>query len=235
MSGGTGEGFADRDDAGRRLARAVLAALADLAGPAGPAAPAAAADGGDRPVVLALPRGGVPVAAPVAAALRAPLDVLVVRKLAEPGRPELGLGALAEDGEPLWNVALLRELGLWPDDLADVVADERAELRRRVASYRGDRPPEPVAGRTVVVVDDGLATGLTALAAVRHVQDRGAARVVLAAPVAAAPSADALRASGAEVVALLEPRRLRSVGEWYADFTQVPDGVVTGVLATFDR
>jgi putative phosphoribosyl transferase len=213
--------FADRDDAGRRLAPRVVAAV-------GPAA-------GERALVLALPRGGVPVAAPVAAALGAPLDVLVVRKLGQPGRPELGLGALAEDGEPLWNTRLLHELRLSPEGLGDVVAVEAAELRRRVERYRGRRAPEPLGGRTAVVVDDGLATGLTAIAAVRRVRAGGAARVVLAVPVAAAETARLLRAEADDVVCLLEPRRLRSVGEWYRDFSQVPDETVTDVLATFDR
>jgi putative phosphoribosyl transferase len=212
------ERFADREDAGRRLAPAVAAAPATSAAPT---------------VVLALPRGGVPVAAPVAALLGAPLDVLVVRKLGQPGRPELGLGALAEDGVPIWNAALLRDLGLTADDVADVVPREAAELRRRVDHYRDGRPPEPVAGRTVVVVDDGLATGLTAYAAVANVRARGASRVVLAVPVAAAPSVRWLRSSADDVVCLLAPRRLRSVGEWYEDFTQVPDETVTHLLAKF--
>jgi putative phosphoribosyl transferase len=218
--------FADRDDAGRRLARAVTAVVA----PVGSAGGADAAG----PVVLALPRGGVPVAAPVAAALGSPLDVLVVRKLADPGRPELGLGAVAEGGEPVWNPPLLRATGLTPGDLAGVVEAESAELRRRVVRYRGDRPLPPLAGRTVVLVDDGLATGLTALAAVRRAQAGGAVRVVVAVPVAAAETARLLRTTAAEVVCLVETRRLRSVGEWYADFAQVPDDVVTSRLATFD-
>jgi putative phosphoribosyl transferase len=213
-----GPRFADRDDAGRQLAPAVAEALGATA----------------QPLVLALPRGGVPVAAPVAAVLGAPLDVLVVRKLGQPGRPELGVGALAEGGEPLWNIDLLRELGLAPDRLARVVESEAAELRRRVERYRGGRLPEPVDGRTVVLVDDGLATGVTAMAAVHRVRAGGAARVALAVPVAAAETARRLRRQ-AEVVCLLEPRRLRSVGEWYRDFSQVPDDAVTDLLATFDR
>jgi predicted phosphoribosyltransferase len=211
--------FSDREHAGRRLAPAVAAALAGTATP---------------PVVLALPRGGVPVAAPVAAALQAPLDVIVVRKLGQPGRPELGVGALAEDGQPLWNTGLLRELGLTPDALADVVVAEAAEVRRRVERYRGGRAPVPLTGRTAIVVDDGLATGLTALAAVQRVRAAGAARVVLAVPVAAADTAALLRRAADDVVCLLEPGRLRSVGEWYLDFSQVPDDTVTGLLATFD-
>jgi predicted phosphoribosyltransferase len=212
------ERFADREDAGRRLARVLAAVPGAFPVP---------------PVVLALPRGGVPVAAPVAALLRAPLDVLVVRKLGQPGRPELGLGALAEGGVPIWNEPLLRDLGLTPDDVADVVPREAAELRRRVEHYRDGRAPEPIAGRPVVVVDDGLATGLTAYAAVSNVRDRGASRVVLAIPVAAASSARWLRSAADDVVCLLAPRRLRSVGEWYEDFTQVPDETVTSLLAAF--
>jgi putative phosphoribosyl transferase len=229
--------FTDREDAGRRLAREVAAMLGGrdtASGPAPATAQGAAVPDvrGAGPVVLALPRGGVPVAAPVAAELGAPLDVLVVRKLGQPGRPELGLGALAEDGVPIWNDTLLRDLGLTPDDLADVVPREAAELRRRVARYRGDRPAEPVAGRSVVVVDDGLATGLTALAAVANVRSRGAARVMLAVPVAAASTARWLRSAADDVVCLLAPRRLRSVGEWYDDFTQVADEEVLALLGS---
>ena len=126
--------------------------------------------------------------------------MLVVRKLGQPGRPELGLGALAEDGAPIWNDALLRDLGLTADDVADVVPREAAELRRRVDHYRDGRPPEPVAGRTVVVVDDGLATGLTAYAAVANVRGRGASRVVLAVPVAAARACGGLRIGDDDLV-----------------------------------
>jgi len=184
------------------------------------------------PVVVALPRGGVPVAAPVAAELGAPLDVLVVRKLGQPGRPELGLGALAEDGAPIWNDALLRDLGLTPDDLADVVPREAAELARRVARYRGDRPAEPVEGRSVVVVDDGLATGATMRAAVAAVRRSAPARVLVAVPVGSPNTCAALASAVDDVVCLWAPASFSAVGQGYDDFGATSDDEVREALAT---
>ena len=190
---------------------------------------------GSRPVVFAIPRGGVPVAVGVARALSAPLDVLMVRKIGHPEAPELGLGAIAEDGaggagEPYFDAEMLSRVGLTPGDLADVVARERAELARRVAVYVHE--PVSASGRLVIVVDDGLATGVTARAALRAVRARGAWRTVLAVPVAAAAAVDAIAKETGEVVTLVTPRRFRSVGEWYADFGQLTDDDVLTLLSS---
>jgi putative phosphoribosyl transferase len=185
----------------------------------------------ERTVVAALPRGGVPVGAVVARCLHIPLEVLVTRKIGHPDQPELGLGAIAEGGEPVFDETMLDRVGLRPGDLARVVARERAELARRVAVYRGDRPPPAFAGRDVIVVDDGLATGVTARAALRAVRARGAARTVLAVPVASAPAIGAMKGETDEVVTVVRPRRFRSVGEWYAEFGQLTDADVLTLLA----
>jgi putative phosphoribosyl transferase len=185
----------------------------------------------ERTVVTALPRGGVAVGAGVARCLRVPLDVLVTRKIGHPEEPELGLGAIAEGGEPVFDAFLLHRVGLTPADLAGVVARERAELARRVAVYRGGRPPPDFAGRHVIVVDDGLATGVTARAALRAVRAAGPARTTLAVPVASEPAAEAMKTETGEVVTLVTPRRFRSVGEWYAEFGQLTDSDVLTLLA----
>ncbi|MFE9017542.1 phosphoribosyltransferase family protein [Streptomyces sp. NPDC007808] len=182
-------------------------------------------------VVLGLPRGGLPVAAEVARRLGAPLDVLVVRKLGVPHQPEWGFGAIGEHGVRVLNLDVIDQAGLDVAEQEAVEAAERAELERRVSRYRQDRPAVPVAGRTAVVVDDGLATGATAEAACRVVRGRGAAQVVLAVPVGAARSVARLR-EVADVVVCPQPHRmLGSVGAWYRDFTQVTDAEVTALLA----
>ncbi|WP_344570184.1 phosphoribosyltransferase [Streptomyces axinellae] len=183
------------------------------------------------PLVLALPRGGVPVAVPVAQALRAPLDVLVVRKIGVPGRPESGIGAVAGDDPPLFDQQSLTVLGLSEDRLADDVDRERAELRRREQLYRSGRPAPAVRGRTVILVDDGLATGVTARAALRHLRRQEPARLVLAVPVSDAGTANRLRAEADDLLCLQQPVGFRAVGEWYEDFAQVPD---EDVIATLD-
>ena len=175
-------------------------------------------------------RGGVEVAAPVAAKLGAPLDILVVRKVGHPHQPELGLGALAEDGPVLWDDSGLAIAGLVPADLAQQVAAKQAECGRPVTAYRSGLRRVPVTGRTVVVVDDGVATGVTARAALRSLRDAGAARVVLAAPVVAAPTMAALRAEADDVVALEVAQRLGAVSRWYADFRQTTDEQVVSLL-----
>ncbi len=203
--------FRDRVDAGRRLG----AVLADLRL-------------GD-PVVLGIPRGGVIVAAGVARALRSPLDVLVIRKIGSPHNAELAIGALAP-GVRVWDRDLLDRFHVDPDYLRETVASEEAEIARRTAIYRRGRPPLEVSGRTVVIVDDGLATGSTALAAVRWCRSAGAGHVMLAVPVAA-PSTLAILAGEADKAQAIDtPPSFHAVGEWYQDFTQTTDAEVVAAL-----
>lgn len=213
--------FADRRDAGRRLAAAVVAS--------GVVAPSGV---GSRPIVVGLPRGGVPVAAEVARALGAELDVLVVRKLGVPWQPELGFGAIGEDGVRVVNPDVVRGAGLDEPAMAEVAARERAELDRRTLRYRAGRPPRPVRGRTVVVVDDGLATGSTARAAISVLRARGAGRVVLAVPVAPADTAAELGGLVDALVCLDRPTWFDGVGGAYDDFRQTEDDEVVACLAS---
>jgi predicted phosphoribosyltransferase len=185
-----------------------------------------------RIVVLALPRGGVAVAKQVAAGLSVPLSVLVTRKIGHPRQPELGVGAIAEGlASVVYDGDLLTRLSLSPSDLAPVVAAERAELNRRVRVYRGGRPLPQVAGWYVIVVDDGLATGVTARAALRSLRAAEAAHLVLAAPVAAPAAAQEMRAEADQVVIVAVPRRFRSVGQYYRSFGQLTDADVLALLA----
>ncbi|MFE5603384.1 phosphoribosyltransferase [Streptomyces coelicoflavus] len=183
-----------------------------------------------RSVVLALPRGGVPVGAEVARVLGAPLDVLVARKIGSPGRPEAGIGAVVGDDPPLFDQRALKTLGLSEDRLVQDVARERAELKRRALLYRGDRATPDVKDRTVVLVDDGLATGATARAALRHLRHSGPARLILAVPVCAPGTAAEMRSEADDVVCLLQPTDFRAVGLWYDDFDQVSDDEVIEIL-----
>jgi putative phosphoribosyl transferase len=208
--------YADRHDAGVALA-----------------GPLAAYAGRPDVIVLGLPRGGVVVAAPVAAALGAPLDVIVVRKLGLPGRPELAMGAVAEVAGEATVVRNLDVLRRWPvpEEAVQAVLDvELAELRRREGAYRGDRPPLPVEGRTALLVDDGLATGASMRAAVAAVRDLGAAAAVAAVPVGADASCRALRPLVEEFVCLWTPRPFRAVAQAYRDFTPTSDAQVLAAL-----
>jgi putative phosphoribosyl transferase len=186
----------------------------------------------ERTVVLALPRGGVAVAKEVATLLGVPMDVIVTRKIGYPFQPELGVGAIAEGlQEPVYDFGLLNRLALAPADLAGVVAAEEAELARRVRIYRSGRPLPPVAGWCVIVVDDGLATGATARAALRSLRTAQAEHLVLAVPVAPPSSATSMRAVADQVVILATPSRFSSVGEWYMAFGQLSDADVLALLA----
>jgi putative phosphoribosyl transferase len=207
------EWFRDRSDAGRQLA-ARLASLADK-----------------HPVVLALPRGGVPVAFEVAKRLGCSLDVIVVRKLGVPFQPELGMGAVGEDDALVLNDEVVRLARVGQEELARVVARERAEVEARARRFRDGRPAISLVGKVAIVVDDGIATGGTAGAAIEVARARGAARVVLAVPVAPAESVEELRQVADAVVCLTTPATFFGVGQWYRDFSQVPDEQVVLLLA----
>ncbi|MEV8529118.1 phosphoribosyltransferase family protein [Streptomyces sp. NPDC052000] len=209
--------FPDRRAAGRQLAGEV------------------ARLGLTEPLVLGLPRGGVPVAADVAEALGAPLDVIVVRKLGVPFQPELAFGAIGEDGVRLIREATVRAAGLGERDCTRVEEIERAELERRLARYRRGRERIPLSGRTVVVVDDGIATGSTASVACEVAREQGAAQVILAVPVAAPQALEQLRREVDKVVCLSVPRHFSAVGQWYEDFSQVGDEEVAALLAEAAR
>jgi putative phosphoribosyl transferase len=183
------------------------------------------------PVALGLPRGGVPVAYEIARRLRAPLDVLVVRKLGVPFQPELGMGAIGEGGVRVLNPEVMRIARVSDDELARVEANERLELERRAAAYRSGRAPVPLAGRTAIIVDDGIATGGTARAALQVARAHGAQRIVLAVPVAPPDTLTVLAADADEVVCLEQPADLFAVGAWYRDFTPVSDDEVVRLLA----
>ncbi|MFE2283220.1 phosphoribosyltransferase family protein [Streptomyces sp. NPDC059443] len=205
--------FTDRTDAGQQLAGALRHLVRE------------------DPVVLGLPRGGVPVAFQVARMLSAPLDVIVVRKLGVPSHRELGFGAIGEGGVRIINEDIVGLSRVRQEDLAAVERAETVALASQARRFRGDRPRVPLDGRSVIVVDDGIATGATAAAACEVVRAQGAARVVLAAPVAPPDAVAWLRTRADEVVCLSTPRAFRAVGEWYQDFTQTTDEEVLALLA----
>uniref|UniRef100_A0AAU2JZD2 Phosphoribosyltransferase family protein n=1 Tax=Streptomyces sp. NBC_00049 TaxID=2903617 RepID=A0AAU2JZD2_9ACTN len=205
--------FTDRADAGRRLATALRHVAVR------------------EPVVLGLPRGGVPVAFEVARELDAPLDVIVVRKLGVPYHQELGFGAIGEGGVRIISEDIVKQSRVRQEDLAAVERAAQEALVRQARRFREDRPRLDLTGRTVIVVDDGIATGATAAAACEVVRAQGAAHVVLAAPVAPPDAVAWLRTEADEVVCLSTPRAFRAVGEWYQDFSQTPDEEVVVLLA----
>jgi predicted phosphoribosyltransferase len=206
--------YRDRSDAGRRLAH-------ELAGYA------------NRPdvIVLALPRGGVPVAYEVALALHAPLDVFLVRKLGLPDHEEYAMGAIATGDVRILDERVVRAFGVTEAEIDAVTTAERRELARRERRYRGDRPPPDVSGRTVILVDDGLATGSTMLAAVTALRREDAARVVVAVPIAPAETCDAFRDVVDDIVCARTPEPFHAVGIWYEHFGQTSDDEVHELLA----
>jgi len=206
--------FENRREAGCALGRALRARLE-----------------GENTIVLALPRGGLPVADEVARELGAPLDIVLVRKLGVPWQPELAMGAIAGGNARYLNQGLLRTLNLGDADIAAVEVREREELQRRESAYRGDHPVPDVAGRTAVLVDDGLATGATMFAAISAVRRQHPARVVVAVPVAPVSTVMALREVAEEVICLAQPEPFNAVGAWYRSFPQVTDKEVREILS----
>jgi len=205
--------FADRAEAGCMLASKL-----------------AAYSGRRDVIVLALPRGGVPVASAVAGALRVPLDVFVVSKLGAPWEQELAMGAVAEGGVEVLDLSLTKLLGISEKDIQEVAEAARKELESRKTLYRGGRPPLELAGKTVILVDDGIATGCSILAAITAVRRRNATRVVVAIPVAPASGCSAIRMEADEVISVEEPEMFLAVSQWYRDFTQVSDEDVQKLL-----
>jgi putative phosphoribosyl transferase len=207
--------FRDRQEAGRALAGALTQRI----------------DPESDPIVVALPRGGVPVAFEVARALDAPLDVIVVRKLGVPSQPELAMGAIGEDGVRVLNPEVISHLGITDRALERVEDRERAELERRAAVFRHGAPMLPLDDRTAIVIDDGLATGSTARAAMQVARAHGARRVVLAVPVAPVETLNELASVADAVVAVASPYPFVAIGQWYEDFRQTSDEEVSRLLA----
>ncbi|MFP4072239.1 MAG: phosphoribosyltransferase [Desulfovibrionales bacterium] len=204
--------FQDRKDAGRQLAEKL--ARLDV----------------DEGIVLALPRGGVPVAYEVAKALHLPLDVFVVRKIGVPGREEFAMGAIATGGIRVLNSDVVQMLQIPESEIERVAAQEQKELQRREREYRGEKPPPKISGRTVLVVDDGLATGATMRAAVKALQKENPARLIVGVPTAAPETCDQFREMADEIVCLSTPSPFYAVGTWYEDFTQTTDEEVRDLL-----
>lgn len=210
--------FEDRVDAGRKLAERL-----------------AGYKGVRDTIVLALPRGGVPVAAEVAQALDAPLDIFLVRKLGVPGNEEYAMGAIATGGVRVINEYVVRQMGVSEQSLAAVAAREQRELERREALYRGGEPEMDIQGKTVILVDDGLATGATMRAAVLAVKAKAPRKVVVAVPTGAADACQVLATAADEVVCLDRPEHFGGVGAWYRDFTQTSDEEVLEYLSRAKR
>lgn len=211
--------FQDRKDAGRRLAEAL------------------ARHRGEDVVVSALPRGGVPVAAEVARRLDAPLDLLLVRKIGVPAQPELAMGAVMDGAEPtvVRNELIIRQAWVSAAEFQTVCDRELAELERRRRVYLADREPVPVGGRTVILVDDGIATGATMRAAIAGLRKRGPKMIVVAVPVAPSDTIERLRREADEVVCLEEPAPFHAIGLYYLDFRQLGDEDVTNAIRQFDE
>jgi putative phosphoribosyl transferase len=211
--------FRDRIEAGQLLGRELEARLHEI----------------DDAIVLALPRGGVPVGAEVAKALGTPLDVFIVRKLGVPGHEELAMGAIASGGVRVLNRDVLDYARVTPQQLDAVAAREERELARREAEYRGNRPPLDVRERTVIIVDDGLATGSTMRAAVQALRAMEPKRVIVAVPVGVAQTCEEFRGIVDEIVCLRTPEPFEAVGLWYDDFTQTTDAEVHALLSRNPR
>ncbi|NQV13731.1 MAG: phosphoribosyltransferase [Parcubacteria group bacterium] len=205
--------FRDRAEAGQKLAEALQKY-----------------EGQKDAIVLFLPRGGVVLAVEVVRALDLPMDLVVPRKIGAPLNPEYAVGAITEDGEGIFNEEVVAELGIKQKQLKEIVAQEKKEAQRRLRTYRGDRPPLDLAGQTVIIVDDGIATGLTMRAAIKSVKAKGAAKVIVAVPVAARDSLEKIKREVDEVVCLDTPRFFGAVGAFYQVFGQVEDEEVVELM-----
>ncbi len=215
--------FEDRFDAGKQLGEKLAQAGYEQQG------------GRDDVIVLALPRGGVPVAFEVAQRLAAPLDVFLVRKLGVPGHEELAMGAIATGGVVVLNESVLRHAHIGKEEIEAVARKEWAELQRREREYRGNRPPPEIEGKTVIVVDDGLATGASMRAAAGAVRKQKPAKLVIAVPVAPPETCDQLRENADDVVCAVTPAHFAAVGMWYEDFSQTSDDEVRDLLSKAPR
>ena len=209
--------FPDRVEAGRRLASELVRRLPQIRH--------------EDPLVLAIPRGGVPVGYEVARSIDAPLDLFIARKLGAPGHEELGIGAVAPGGTRILDAEAIRMLDVSDAYIEEVTRKEVAELERRLRRFRGDRPPPRIEGRSVVLVDDGLATGVTALASLTALRLQRPRRLVLAAPVCSVEGAQAVARQADDVICVATPDRFFGVGAWYHDFTQTTDEEVVELLA----
>ena len=210
--------FRDRRDAGRKLARKLVAYA-----------------GRSDVIVLALPRGGVPVAYEVALALRAPLDIFIVRKLGLPGHEELAIGAIASGGARVLNDDIIQHLGISEAGIAAIAQRELQELQRRERAYRGERPPLEVEGRTIILIDDGLATGASMRAAVAGLRLQNPAHIVVAVPTAALETCEALEPEVDQMICATTPEPFYGVGRWYEDFSQTTDEEVWRLLQEANR
>lgn len=207
--------FKDREEAGKKLAEELDSLhLRD-------------------PLILALPRGGLPVAREVAIKLHAPLDVLIVRKIGAPFNPEYGIGAMSEDFHPLFNPAAMLSEGYYKEEIERIVAEEKLELQRRINNYRGGRPLPRVVGKTVILIDDGVATGITAAAAAKFLKNVGAQQVIIAAPVCPQGNDPLLEKYSDQIICLQRPPMFSAVGQWYRIFNQVSDAEVLTTLEEF--
>lgn len=204
--------FKNRNDAGRQLAKELFR-FVDV-----------------NPIILALPRGGIPIGYEIAKLCHAPLDVLVVRKVGLPDRPEFGVGAIAEGNVQLFDERTLKRLGISPSDLKGVINAETKELNRRVQTYREKSEPPSVKGRTVILIDDGLATGVTARAAIEAIKKLHPKKIVFASPICAYDSTQELNSLVDEVICLATPLDFMSVGQWYQNFEQLEDEEVVDIL-----
>jgi len=204
--------FRDREDAGRQLAERIVQYRAE------------------DPMVLALPRGGVPVGYEVARTLQAPLDIFIARKLGAPNQPELGIGAVAQDGTRVVNERIVRKIDVSEDYVERVAAEETAEAERRLKLFRGDRPEFEIRERTAILVDDGIATGMTTRAAIQALRRQNPRRLILAVPVCAAQTAEWLRQEVDELIYLEAPSNLVAIGFWYQNFEQTSDEEVIELL-----